>query len=182
MATIPPAEVYLETERLILRRFTEDDAEELIALNADPEVMRYLGPVKPPEETTGSILPRFLSYYDKGDDYGFWIAVEKATGEWLGWFHLRPEREPPFEMEVGYRLKRSAWGNGFATEGTRALIAKAFDELHVDRVVAIADEPNIASRRVMEKSGMRLVRRYVGHDPDTGDTWDAVRYQIDRPT
>ena len=149
-------------------------------MNRDPEVTKYTGGVKPAEESRDDILPAFLEYYRKGDDYGFWVAVEKATGEWLGWFHLRPEHEPPFEMEVGYRLKRAAWGKGYGTEGTRALIAKAFDDLGVDRVIATADEPNVASRRVMEKSGMRLVRTFVGRDTETGETWDGVRYAIDR--
>jgi RimJ/RimL family protein N-acetyltransferase len=143
--------------------------------------MRYLGGVESPAHTRDEILPAWLAYYDRGGDTGFWIAIEKATGEWLGWFHLRPEHEPPFDMEVGYRLKRSAWGNGYATEGTRALIERAFRDQGVDRVVATADAPNVASRRVMEKSGMHLVRSYVGRDERTGDTWDGVRYEIERP-
>jgi RimJ/RimL family protein N-acetyltransferase len=177
---VPPTHVYLETERLILRRLTPEDADDLAELNSDPEVMRYLGGVKPREQTLDEVLPRLLADYERSDDVGFWAAIEKATGEWLGWFHLRPEHEPPHEMEVGYRLKRSAWGKGYGTEGTRALIAKSFDELGVERVVAVADEPNVASRRVMEKSGMHLTRRFLGRDPD-GSTWNAVRYAIDRP-
>ena len=171
--------VYLETDRLILRRVKPDDLEKLIALHGDSEVMRYLGGVEGPESVRNETLPAWLAYYGRGDRHGFWVAEDKATGEWLGWFHLRPEHEPPFDLEVGYRLKRSAWGKGYATEGTKALIAKAFDELGVDRVVARADEPNLASRRVMEKSGMHLVKRFVGRDPD-GSTWDGVRYAIDR--
>ena len=171
--------VYLETDRVVLRRVTQADAEELVALHADPEVMRYLGGVEDPESVRNETLPAWLAYYESGDDHGYWIAEDRATGEWLGWFHLRPEHEPPFELEVGYRLKRAAWGKGYATEGTKALIAKAFDELGVDRVVATADEPNVASRRVMEKSGLRFVERFVGRDPD-GSTWDGVRYAIDR--
>ena len=180
MVTGGQGSIVLETERLLLRPVTPDDADELIALHSDPEVMRYLGGVDRPERVRDDLLPAWLEYQERGDDVGFWIAVEKATGEWLGWFHLRPEHEPPFDMEVGYRLKRSAWGRGYGTEGTRALIAKAFEELGVERVVAVADAPNVASRRVMEKSGMHLVRTYVGHDADTGDTWDAVRYEIER--
>jgi RimJ/RimL family protein N-acetyltransferase len=171
--------VYLQTERLILRRVTEADADDLVALDSDPEVMRYVGGVHPPEVVRDDILPAWLEYYERGEDFGYWAAVEKSTGGLIGWFHLRPEHEPPHELEVGYRLKRSAWGKGYATEGTRALISKAFDELGADRVVATADEPNVRSWRVMEKAGMHLVERFVGRDPD-GSTWDGVRYAIDR--
>lgn len=104
-------QIFLETERLILRRFTADDADLLVELDSDPEVLRYVtgGPPTPREEIEGDILPHFLRYYELGDRYGFWAAIEKATGEFLGWFHFRPlpgadEDEP----ELGYRLRRIA--------------------------------------------------------------------------
>src|SRR5206468_7082526 len=93
--------------------------------------------------------------------YGFWAAIEKSTGEFLGWFHFRPpEGAGPDEVELGYRLRKSAWGKGFGTEGSRALIRKGFTELGVRRVVASTYQDNIGSRRVMEKAGLKLVRTY----------------------
>jgi RimJ/RimL family protein N-acetyltransferase len=174
----PDLHVHLETDRLLLRHFTEEDADELVALNSDPEVMRYLGGVKPAEETRDDILPAFLEYHRGDPRIGFFAAIERWSGGFVGWFHLRPEHEPPYEMELGYRLKRSAWGKGYGTEGSRALIAKAFEELGVDRVVATADEDNTRSRRVMEKAGMRLVGHFVFHDAHV--RVPAVRYAIDR--
>ena len=154
-------DVYLETERLILRRFTEDDVDILVELDSDPDVMRYLsgGPPTPREDIERDILPWWLDYYNRFEGYGFWAVVEKSTGTFLGWFHLRPQQgQPTDEPELGYRLRRSAWGKGYGTEGSRALIAKAFTELGARRVFAGTYQDNLASRRVMEKAGMRLVR------------------------
>jgi RimJ/RimL family protein N-acetyltransferase len=156
-------QIFLETERLILRRFTEDDIDNLVELDSDPEVMRYLngGIATPREMVKQSILPRFLSYYVRYDDFGAWAAVEKSSGAFIGWFSLRPYDESrPDEVELGYRLRRMAWGRGYATEGARALIHRGFTELGVQRVIANAYEHNSTSRRVMEKVGMALVRRY----------------------
>ncbi len=186
--------IFLETERLILRRFTPDDADLLVELDSDPEVMRYLsgGKATPRDEIENEILPAFLSYYPESDRYGFWAALERATGDFLGWFHYRPPWGGPLSSdtaELGYRLRRAAWGKGFATEGSRALIAKGFNELGVGKVTAIAYEDNIGSRRVLEKSGLRLFRKFrftpeelaaEGVDPDV--VWDGfdLEYRLDR--
>jgi RimJ/RimL family protein N-acetyltransferase len=156
-------QIFLETERLILRRFTEDDVENLVELDSDPEVMRYLngGIPTPRELVEQQILPRFLSYYERYSDFGVWAAIEKSSGAFIGWFSLRSHDEDrPDEIDLGYRLRRSAWGQGYATEGAQALIRKGFTGLGVQRVTANTYEHNAASRRVMEKAGMTLVRRY----------------------
>ena len=177
-------DIYLETERLILRRFTTDDVDNLVDLDSDPEVMRYIngGIPTPREAIEHDFLPTFLAYYQRGDRYGFWAAIEKATGDFLGWFHFRPAPDTdPDEPELGYRLKRSAWGRGYASEASRALIDKGFIEFDVRRVVASACAANIASRRIMEKVGMTLVRTYrfesAGHSLDGAD---VVEYALER--
>ena len=156
-------DVYLETPRLVLRRLTTDDAENLSELDCDPEVMRYLtgGIPHTREEIAGRELPRYLGYYERYSDYGFWGAIERATGEFLGWFHFHPYRDAPEEIELGYRLKRSAWGKGYATEGSRALIEKGFTQLGVHKVVADTLAANVRSRRVMEALGMTLQGHFV---------------------
>lgn len=156
-------QIFLEAERLLLRRFTGADVDNVYDLNSDPDVMRYIdGPVPTPrDEIEHDYLPAYLGYYERGDRYGFWAAIEKSAGEFLGWFHFRPgEGDGPNEPSLGYRLRTSAWGKGYATEGSRALIHKGFTELGVERVVASAYEANTASRKVMEKVGMTLVRTY----------------------
>jgi RimJ/RimL family protein N-acetyltransferase len=149
---------YLQTDRLVLRDFRPDDVDNLVALDADPGVMRYINNGVPTsrEEIEGEVLPNWLAYYERGSAWGFWAAEDRTTGEFLGWFHLRP---PPGEdvddPEVGYRMRTAAWGQGSATEGTR---------------------------RVMEKAGMRLIRTFRADWPVRidGDQHGDVEYAITR--
>ena len=177
--------VYLETERLILRRFTPDDVDRVTALDADPAVMRYIngGRQTPRDEIRDVYLPGWMAWYGAGDRYGFWAAIEKRTGAFLGWFHLRPqEGDPDDEPELGYRLIASAWGRGYATEGSRALIQKAFVDLGARRVYATTMVVNVASRRVMEKAGLRFVRVFRQPWPDRieGEEQGDVEYALAR--
>ena len=178
-------QVFLETPRLLLRRFTVADADNLVSLDADPDVMRFVtgGVPTSREEIENEFLPAFLGYYQRYEGFGFWAAVEKATGEFLGWFHFRPCPDAvPGEIELGYRLRKSAWGKGYATEGSRALIRKGFTEFGVQRVVAEAMAVNLASRRVMEKAGLTLVRTF--HQPwpyrIEGDEFGGVEYALEK--
>jgi len=178
-------EVYLQTGRLVLRRFTSEDAQLLYELDNDPDVMHFinLGAPVPRAEVDDIILPAFLSYYQRVDGFGFWAAIEKQSGRFLGWFHFRPgEGAAPLESELGYRLHRWAWGNGYATEGSRALISKGFVELGVARVTAQTMAAHVASRRVMEKSGLRCVRTFHADWPVRipGDELGDVEYALDR--
>jgi RimJ/RimL family protein N-acetyltransferase len=178
-------QVFLETERLVLRRFTPDDVDNLVELDGDPQVMHFItgGRTTPREEIENDLLPWFLHYYEGGDRYGFWAAIEKSTGTFLGWFHFRPgDGRPSDEPELGYRLRRLAWGRGYATEGSRALIRKGFTELGMRRVVAYTMVVNTASRRVMEKSGLTLVRTFHQEWPDRipGDEHGDVEYALSR--
>ncbi len=107
--------------------------------------------------------------------------MEKATGTFLGWFSFRLREEAgPDEAELGYRLRKAAWGKGYATEGARALIHKGFTELPVRRVVAFTMTVNIASRRVMEKAGLTLVRTFWQEWPDViaGSEQGDVEYAL----
>ena len=133
------------------------------------------------DEIENELLPAFLDYYERFAGYGFWAAVEKSTKRFVGWFHLRPaEGAPPDEVELGYRLRRSAWGKGYATEGSRALIHKGFAELGVQRVVASTMVVNVASRRVMQKAGLRFVRTFHQPWPDyiEGEEQGDVEYAL----
>ena len=163
-------QVFLETGRLILRRFTGDDVDLLVELDADPEVMRYINGGEPTSraEVVDEVLPAFLDYYERYPGYGFWAAIEKSTGEFLGWFHFRPPHGGrDDEAELGYRLRKSAWNKGYATEGSRALIDKGFIEYGVNRVFATTMAANVGSRRVMEKSGLSYVRTFFGDWPES---------------
>jgi RimJ/RimL family protein N-acetyltransferase len=174
--------IYLETDRLVLRELTPDDADDIVELDSDPAVMLYIngGRPTPRAEIEDEILPFWLAFYDHDHGYGFWAAVEKSTGEFLGWFHYRPQTTDA--VELGYRLRRSAWGKGYATEGCRALIHKGFTDLGVERVYAETMVVNTASRRVMEKAGLRHVRTFHADWPDKipGDEHGDVEYALTR--
>ena len=178
-------QVFLETQRLVLRRFTVADADDLVSLDADPDVMRFVtgGISTSREEIENDVLPAFLGYYQRYEGFGFWAAVAKPTGEFLGWFRFRPRQNAvPGEVELGYRLRKPAWGKGYATEGSRALIRKGFTEFGVQRVVAEAMAVNAASRRVMEKAGLKLVRTFYQPwpYPMEGDQFGDVEYALDK--
>jgi RimJ/RimL family protein N-acetyltransferase len=158
--------VLLETERLVLRQFTMADADRLVGLDADPDVMRYItgGLATSRDEIEDHVLPGFIAWYGHRAGYGCWAAEEKLTGDFLGWFRFHPSRDDsPGEIVLGFRLRRAAWGKGYATEGSRALIRKGFTELGARRVVAETMVVNLASRRVLEKAGLNLVR--IFHQP-----------------
>lgn len=176
-------ETFLETGRLILRRLTEGDAEALYELDGDPEVMRFLtgGKPTPRDVIVTDTLPRMLRSCELLERFGYWAAVEKSTGHFLGWFALCPrDGGETGEVELGYRLRRSAWGKGYATEGARALIRKGFTDLGVRRVVAETMAVNRASRRVMEKAGLTHVRTFHKDwpEPIAGVEHGEVEYAL----
>lgn len=177
--------IFLETSRLRLRRFTEADEDDLVELDSDPEVMRFLtgGRPTPREEVRSRVLPAFMAFYERFEDLGFWAAEERSTGRFVGWFHFRPYRDGPPDIELGYRLRRPAWGQGYATEGSRALIHKGFTEMSVERVVAETLAVNTASRRVMEKVGLTYVRTFHrdGLEAVAGHEHGVVEYALRRP-
>jgi RimJ/RimL family protein N-acetyltransferase len=155
--------ILLETHRMYLRQFRAEDAQLLFELDSDPEVMRFITKGQPtPLETIQNIyLPRMLGYYRQSPPRGFWAAHLRDTDEFIGWFHLRPDRIVPEEMELGYRLKRAVWGRGLATEGSRALVQKALKEWGYHKVCARTMALNLASRRVMEKAGLTFEEEFV---------------------
>jgi RimJ/RimL family protein N-acetyltransferase len=174
------ADLYLETARVRLRQLDDGDVERLVALNSDPEVMRYLGGAPAPREEAEAGVARTKMYRERyGGRLGVFTAELRATGAFMGWFHLRPERtklDDVKNLELGYRLRKEFWGRGCATEVSLALIDKAFGELGAETVFAVTDAENAASRRVMEKCGLSFEREYV--DPD----WNrkTVRYSLAR--
>ncbi|MEU0373741.1 GNAT family N-acetyltransferase [Streptomyces sp. NPDC006283] len=177
--------VFLETDRLTLRAFTNADAGHVRGVVDDCEVMRYINGGRPSSdgEVEGEIMPRFLHGYPCLGRPGFWAAEDRGSGAFLGWFVFRPEADDSCrEIELGYRLGRAAWGRGLATEGSRALIDKGFSELGVERVTANTMTVNTRSRRVMEKSGLSFVRTFFEEWPDVieGSELGDVEYALTR--
>ncbi|MFI5692485.1 GNAT family N-acetyltransferase [Kribbella sp. NPDC051586] len=177
----PVVPTYLETERLTLSRFTPADAGLLVELDSDPEVMRFLtGQPTPRDEIENVVLPEILKVYAEHPQLGTFKA-EAAEG-FVGWFGLQPTSDATV-AGVGYRLNRAAWGNGYATEGTKALIAHAFS-LGMEQVVADTMAVNHRSRAVMRRSGLRFLKIYHEHfdDPLPGTEFGEVLYGLDRAT
>ncbi|MFF3457300.1 GNAT family N-acetyltransferase [Streptomyces sp. NPDC002730] len=174
---------FLVTDRLALRPFSEADVDHLLDLDNDPEVMRFINGGRPTtrEAVRAESLPRFLRHYPCIDNRAFWAAEERTTKEFLGWFVFRPlDVHSSAVVELGYRLGRAAWGRGYATEGSRALIHKGFSELGVERVVANTMTANARSRRVMEKAGLTYVRTFFEEWPDIieGSELGDVEYEL----
>lgn len=156
--------VMLETPRLILRRWREEDVAPMAAVNADPEVMRWIrdGRVLDEQRTRA----RVEEWENEWEAQGFGLfAVElRSTGELAGFTGLSvpgflPEILPA--VEVGWRLGRSHWGQGLATEAASAAVRFGFEERGLERIVSIAQVGNDASERIMTKLGMRLFRETV---------------------
>jgi RimJ/RimL family protein N-acetyltransferase len=172
------------TPRLVLRELTVADADALVDLDSDPAVMRYLtgGAPTPRAEVTARLLPRLLAEYARHPGLGRWAALDRASGEFLGWLSLASAA--PGEAELGYRLRRAVWGRGLATEGARALVGYAFAELRLTRVWAQTMAVNTASRRVLEKAGLRHVRTFhvAFDDPIPGTEQGEVEYAATAPS
>ena len=153
--------VYLETDRLFLRAWQDQDVEPFARMCADPEVMRYF-PELLTREKSAELVSRCIEKH--GQD-GFCMApVEvRDTGEFLGFVGLnRPTYAAPLPfdpcIEIGWRLKRSAWGKGYASEAARAWLRFGFETIGLDEIVAFTIPANAPSRKVMERIGMQRNR------------------------
>jgi RimJ/RimL family protein N-acetyltransferase len=171
-------EVFLETSRLVLRRFTHADADNLHELDSDPAVMKYItgGRPTPMSVIVASVLPGHLVYHS---GYGHWVAQEASTGDFVGWFALQPTGVP-HEAELGYRLHKRHWHKGYATEGARTIVHKGLETF--TRITAQTMTVNTASRHVMEKAGLQFVRTFSYPWPDIieGSEHGDVEYAITR--
>ncbi|MEU2628662.1 GNAT family N-acetyltransferase [Kitasatospora sp. NPDC007106] len=175
------------TARMLLRCFTADDLDDLAVLHGDPEVMRRIddGRPVPRPVVERETLPALLrGYAELPPGEGCFAAVARGSGEFLGWFALAPASSPGLDggTELGYRLRPAVWGRGLATEGARELVRLAFAELGADRVVATTMTVNTASRRVLEKAGLRHVRTFFEEWPEyvEGAEHGDVEYALTR--
>jgi RimJ/RimL family protein N-acetyltransferase len=151
----------LVTERLLLRRWRPEDLDPFAAICANPEVMRFIGTGRP---LSHAQVRRVIAAFEQGWEargFGLWAAELRDTGDLAGFVGLHvpaflPQILPA--VEVGFRLARSCWGRGLATEGARASLRHAFNDLGLDRVVSIRHPGNGRSGRVMDKLGLHYVQ------------------------
>ncbi|HRC18970.1 MULTISPECIES: GNAT family N-acetyltransferase [Phycicoccus] len=169
----------LTGERVVLTPMSWDHLEDLCALDADPEVMRFLGPPRSRADVM-ALMPGRLSPSDDALDLGFWVGHE--TDRFLGWWCL--SLEGPDLAEIGWRLHPHTWGRGLATEGALLLIDHGFATVGLHRIIAETMAVNLPSRGVMRKVGMthaRTDQRTWDH-PLPGSEQGEVVYELDRET
>ena len=173
----------IETDRLRLRDWREEDIEPFIRHTNTPAVMRWLGGVKPPEEHRKIIRERVMRW-QKEMGFTFWVVERKRDGELLGFcgIKLADGEDSPIagEYEIGWRLREDAWGQGYAKEAAAASLDHAFDRLGARQVVAITFPGNEASWGLMERLGMRRRAELDHDDPRFPELNPTIVYSIDR--
>jgi RimJ/RimL family protein N-acetyltransferase len=165
----------LTTPRLVLRTFRRDDLPAYAALNADPEVARWLGGALTREHSDD--IAEWANHCVEVQGYGL-VAVERAAdGEFLGMTGLHHQESFPDDVEIAWRFAFQHWGHGYATEAARAWMAHGFDVVGLPSIISTTDHDNLRSRAVMERLGMRFDRRTTM--VDDGQEFDAVVYVMD---
>ena len=164
----------IETERLALREFVEDDAEALHFLKTDPQVMRYTGEplLLGGVEAAREALAAYPDYREHG--YGRWACVLKQTGAVIGFAGLKylPEADA---VDVGYRFRPEYWGRGLATESALGCLEHGFGPLALERIIATVLPGNAASIRVLDKLGMSFVDEELTPEGDRALLYEILR-------
>lgn len=145
----------LRTDRLLMRRWTGTDREPFAALNADPQVMEHF-PAPLSRAESDALIDRIEARFDESG-FGLWALEVAATGEFIGFAGLSVARfQAHFTpaVEIGWRLARSAWGHGYATEAALRALGYAFDDADIDEVVSFTSVLNVRSQAVMRRIGM----------------------------
>lgn len=172
-----------ESERLLVRKWVpEADAAEALEIFGDPEVVRFLHrePTADLEAMQEALEKRLVQYAEAKEGSGHWAVVEKETGEIIGASLLKPlpdaDKNFSEDYEIGWHLKRTKWGLGYATEFSKAALQYGFHQMDLDCIYAIMDAGNQRSAKVAERLGMTslgLTSEYYGVD-------DLLLYKIDR--
>jgi RimJ/RimL family protein N-acetyltransferase len=169
----------IRTERLVMRGWRESDLAPWAAMNADPEVRRYLGPLLTFEQASAWVL----DFQDDLDRYGFgfWALEVRASGEFIGFTGLHTvDEEMPFAgVELAWRLARPAWGHGYATEAALAAAGYGFAVMGLPEIVAVTTAGNLRSQAVMRRVGMTSDPAEDFDDPDV-DQGPLRRYVVYR--
>ena len=163
---------------MALTRTNWPDIDDLVALNTDSEVMRHLDHSWPmtPARVLAEEMPRLMAHNRRSDRLGSWVARDRRTGDFLGWFMITPVDQPLRTVELAYRLRRRAWGRGYEVEGMLRMIEIA-RAAHVSTVIATMVAVDVPSRQLMEKAGLHPVQTLVGET--AGPTAAAARRRVD---
>lgn len=154
-------EYILKSERLGFRNWTKSDLTELAKINADPEVMEYF-PKLLTEKETSEFIDRLIKHYDN-NGYNYFATEILETGELIGFIGLAfQDYKTDFTpaIDIGWRLKKNAWGKGFATEGANKIFEFGFSELNLDKIISTCTEKNSKSENIMKKIGMDKIGEF----------------------
>ncbi len=172
----------LRTERLLLRQWLERDLEPFSAMSADPEVMAYFPSTLTPEQAAGDLARYREKIVSQG--FGFWATERRSDGQFIGIVGLSRVDDLPIDdsVEVGWRLARPYWGQGYATEAAGACLHFAFNDLVLPEVIAITTVNNLRSQAVMRRLGMQDTGRNFDHPrvPAESELREHVLYRVSR--
>jgi [ribosomal protein S5]-alanine N-acetyltransferase len=173
-------QIFVETERLIMREIVPDDEHGFFEMDSDSEVHRYLGnkPVKSIEEIRKAIAFIRQQYVDNG--IGRWAVIEKQTGNFIGWSGLKLVKDE-FNgktdfYDLGYRFNKRYWGKGYATETAKASVQYGFETMKLRKITGMAHIDNIASQNVLQKAGLKFVNTFDYED------FQKRWYEMDNPS
>ena len=164
----------IDTPRLHLREFRDEDADDLFRLNSDPEVMRYTGD---PAFTDPASARHFLRHYDhyERDGFGRWAVTDRETGAFMGFCGLRRDADSG-EVDLGFRFFRRYWASGYATEAARACLEAGFKHFGLEEIVGRVMRENLPSITILQKLGMK----YRDMVEDDGEFWLVYTVNADR--
>lgn len=153
----------LETQRLYFRELVASDAEAMFEMDSDPEVHLYLG--NNPLKTIDEVYPVIENLQWQYKEFGMarMAVILKETNEFLGWAGLKRERNLPDRgifTDLGYRFLKKHWGKGYATEAAKAFVQYGFGVMKLEKINAYADVPNLASRKALEKAGLKHIENF----------------------
>ena len=154
-----------QTERLIIRRYTPEDADAVYEIYRDPEVKEFIGGGAESREESRASLAWLIERSQEWEGLGSWAIEERDTGRVVGTLILKPLPGHD-DIEVGWHLARWAWGRGYATEAARAALLYGFDTLGLPRIVAVVNPRNERSLAVAQRLEMRHAGRIRAYDQE----------------
>ena len=159
--------VYIETKQLILRRIEDSDVEGIFELDSNPLVHKYLGEKPITTKNQAEKIVQFIQKQYKELGVGRFVAIEKSSGNFIGWSGLKLNTGIREELngkqnfyDIGYRLIPKFWGKGYATESSIEMLKYGFDKLNIDTIVGAAEVENIASNSVLKKIGLKFINEF----------------------
>lgn len=156
--------IIFETDRLIVRRYTQADKDNFYSLSGNEDVMRYIRPVQTKDESD-KFLSENISIYEKHPMMGRWAVDEVSSGKFIGSFAVIyiPDSD---KIQLGYSLKKEEWGKGYATELTIAGLHYVFNKMKLPLIYGVTEKDNTASQKVLLKIGFQFETTFKESDKE----------------